>query len=63
MLKMVEVVGTSHDGYTDAVRRAVEQRISQGDRVHFFVVQEQRGSVRDGKLKEFQVVVKVAIED
>lgn len=63
MLKMVEVIGTSPQGYTEAVRNAVEARLKKGEKVHFFTVVEHRGAVREGKIKEYQVVLKVAIED
>ena len=62
MLKMVEVVGTSPESFSAAVRKAVETLLAKGEKVHFFQVVEQRGAVRDGKFKEFQVVVKAAIE-
>jgi len=62
MLIMKEVVGLSSEGFSEAVQTAIEKLISKGEKVHFFQVIEQRGSVRDGKLKEFQVIIKVAIE-
>ena len=62
MLKFIEVVGSSPLGYSEAVREAVETLIAKGEVVHFFQVVEERGSVRDGKIKEFQVVLKVAAE-
>jgi flavin-binding protein dodecin len=62
MLKMIEVVGTSEISYSEAVKSAVNVLLGSGEKVHFFQVIEQRGAVRDGKLKEFQVVLKVAIE-
>ncbi len=60
---MIEVVGRHADGYSEAVRSAVEQLLADGHKVHFYTVTEQRGSVRDGQLAEFQVVVKVAVEN
>ncbi len=62
MLTMVEVVESSSEGYSEAVRKAVDAVIASGKKVHFFEVMEQRGAVRDGKLKEFQVKIKIAIE-
>jgi flavin-binding protein dodecin len=62
MLRMVEIVGTSAEGYSEAVRSAVEKMIQKGEKVHFFQIMEQRGAVREGQLKEFQVVLKVAVE-
>jgi flavin-binding protein dodecin len=62
MLKILEVTESSPDGYSEAVRKAVQKIIDSGQKVHFFSVVEQRGSVRDGQIKEFQVIVKVAVE-
>lgn len=62
MLEMLEVVGTSADGYTEATNSAVNRLIKEGQKVHFFTVVEQRGSVREGKIKEFQIILKVAVE-
>ncbi len=62
MLKMIEVVGISPLGFSEAVKDGVEQVIQSGEKIHFFQVLEQRGAVRDGKLKEFQVILRVAVE-
>jgi dodecin len=62
MLRMIEVIGSSEVGYSEAVRAAVQQLIDSGEKVHFFEVIEHRGAVRDGKFKEFQAKVKVAVE-
>ena len=62
MLKMFEFIGSSPDGYTEAVKNAVEECIRSGNVVHFFEVIEQRGAVRQGKIKEYQVKVKIAVE-
>jgi len=44
------------------VKDAVEQVLEFGEKVHFFEVVEQRGAVRAGRFKEFQVKLKVAVE-
>ena len=62
MLKMIKVVGTSEKGFSEAVESAVKILIDSGERLHFFNVIEQRGSVRENKLKEYQVVIEVALE-
>jgi flavin-binding protein dodecin len=62
MLKMIEVVGVSPVGFSEAVKEGVEQVLQTGERIHFFQVMEQRGAVREGKLKEFQVVLRVAVD-
>ena len=62
MLKMMEVVGRSSEGFSEAVKDTIKQIIDSGEKVHFFEVIEQRGSIREGQLKEFQVKMKVAVE-
>ena len=62
MFKMLEIVGSSPVGFSEAVRDAVNQIIQSGEKVHFFEVIEQRGAVREGTFKEFQVKLKVAVE-
>lgn len=63
MFKMVEVAESSTEGFSQAVKKAVEKLIDAGEKVHFFEVLQQRGAVREGKFKEFQVIVKVAVEN
>ncbi len=62
MLRFIEVVGSSPLGYSEAVRAAVEDLMARGEKVHFFQVIEERGAVREGKIAEFQVVLKAAVE-
>ena len=62
MFKMMEIIGTSEKGFSEAVKDAVNRIVQSGERVHFFEVVEQRGAVREGEFKEFQVKVKVAVE-
>jgi len=62
MFKMLEIVGSSEIGFSEAVKEAIEQVIKSGEKAHFFEVIEQRGAVRQDKFKEFQVKLKVAIE-
>ena len=61
MFRMIEVVGTSPLGYSEAAKAAVDRLTAAGEKVHFFTVSEMRGSVRGGQV-EFQAVVKVAVE-
>ena len=55
----IEVVGTSTQSLSDAVRNAVAgvEGVSEG--YSWFEVVEQRGAVKEGKVAEFQVTVKV----
>jgi dodecin len=62
MLQMFEFVGASPLGFTEAVQAALAEAEARGLKAHFFQVVEQRGAVREGKIKEFQVVLKIAVE-
>ena len=62
MLQMLEVVGTSPVGFGEAVQSGVAEIARAGHAAHFFQVVEQRGSIRDGRIGEDQVVLKVAVE-
>jgi flavin-binding protein dodecin len=62
MFKMVEVVGVSPKGFSEAVKDGIDKVLASGEKVHFFQVLEQRGAVRNGELKEFQVIIRVATE-
>jgi dodecin len=62
MFKIIEMDGTSPVGFSEAVRSTVEQLIAAGERVSYFEVVEQRGAVREGMFKEFQVKLKIAVE-
>lgn len=55
--KMSEVVGTSADSFADATRSAVERASRNLRNVSWFEVKEMRGTVKDGKVAEFQVKV------
>ncbi len=60
MYEIMEIVSTSDESFSDAVKCGVEKIASSGKTVHWFEVIEQRGAVKDGKLKEFQVKLNVA---
>jgi flavin-binding protein dodecin len=62
MLKMMEVVGTSPAGYDEAVRSAVDEILKAGAGRTFFRSPSSAAPIRDGRLKEYQVVLKVAVE-
>ena len=62
MLKMLEVIGVSPAGFSEAVKEAVEKLAEKGEKVHWFEIIEQRGAVKDGKIKEFQVKIKAGVE-
>jgi flavin-binding protein dodecin len=62
MFRVLEIDGTSDIGFSEAVHDSIEKLLAAGEKVSYFQVIEQRGAVRDGKFKEFQVKLKVAVE-
>lgn len=61
--KKVEVIGVSADGIEGAIQAAVTRAHKTLDKLSWFEVQDVRGHVRDdGKITEWQVVLKVSFE-
>ena len=61
--KKVEVIGTSSAGIEDAIQQAVTRAQQSLEKLSWFEVQEFHGHIGDdGKVNEYQVVIKVAFE-
>ncbi len=60
--KKIELVGISEESYEQAVRNAIEKASKTVHGLAWFEVVEQRGHIADGKVVEFQVVVKAALK-
>ena len=61
--KKVEIIGVSGKGLEAAIEAALVKARSSLDRLSWFEVQDIRGHVgEDGKVAEYQVVLKVAFE-
>lgn len=61
--KKVEVIGISGSGIEDAIQQAVSKAQQTLDKLSWFEVQDIRGHIGDdGKVDEYQVVLKVSFE-
>lgn len=60
--KIIELVGISEESFSDAVDDAIHRADQTLDDLSWFEVIEERGSVSDGNVSEYQVKVKVAFE-
>lgn len=61
--KKIEVIGTSSQSVEAAIQRAVDRAGKSLDKLSWFEVQDVRGHIDgDGKISEYQVVVKIAFE-
>jgi len=57
--KLIELVGTSKDSVGDAVQTAIKEASKTLRGLEWFEVTQVRGSIKDGHVHEFQVVMKV----
>lgn len=57
--KIVELVGTSEDGVGEAVENALQRASETIRNIRWFETLNIRGSVENGKVKQFQVTVKI----
>jgi dodecin len=60
--KKIELVGTSPVSFAEAVKTAVEEASKSVRHMNWFEVVEQRGYIKDGKVAEFQVTVRVGFK-
>ena len=60
--KKIEIVGTSPVSFAEATRSAIEEAARTVRNMSWFEVSEQRGAIRDGKVSEFQVTLKVGFK-
>ena len=60
--KMLELVGTSDLNYEGAIQNAITKASESIKEISWFTVEEQRGSIKNGIITEFQVVLKVGFK-
>ncbi len=60
--KKIELVGTSPNSYAEATRNAIEKASATLHGLSWFEVDELRGAIKDGKVAEFQVTLKVGVK-
>jgi len=60
--KKIDVVGTSPVSYAEATKVAVEHAAKTIRNMSWFEVGEQRGAIKDGKVIEFQVTLRIGFK-
>jgi len=60
--KKVEIVGTSEVSFAEAVKAAVEEAGKTVRHMDWFEVVEERGRIKDGKVAEFQVTIRIGFK-
>ena len=59
VFKKIELVGTSNESFSDAAAAAIARAAQTIKHMSWFEVTEQRGSISDGKIAEYQVTVRI----
>ncbi len=57
--KMIEIVGSSTTSIEDAIEQAIERAHKTLDHLDWFEVVQTRGYVENGKVKYYQVMLKI----
>ena len=57
--KMIELVGVSEESVDAAVRNAITRAAQTLKGLDWFEVQQMRGTIKDGRVDQFQVTLKV----
>lgn len=60
--KKIEVVGTSSNSFSEAAANAVAKLSESEKALCWFEVVEQRGAIVEGKVKEYQVTLRVGVK-
>ncbi len=60
--KITEIVGTSPASFADAAKSAVAEAAKTVRHLDWFEVVQMRGHIKDGKVDEFQVILKVGFK-
>ena len=60
--KLIDVVGTSPNSFAEAVKNAVAEAGKTVHHMNWFEVIEERGAIKDSKVSEFQVTVRIGFK-
>ncbi len=60
--KHIELTGTSKTSIEDAVQTAIAQAVKTVRNMSWFEVVETRGAIKDGKVAEWQVTLKIGFK-
>ena len=57
--KKIQLVGTSSESFSEAANNAIAKASETLRNMSWFEVVEQRGSIADGKIQQYQVTVNI----
>jgi dodecin len=62
IFKHIEIVGTSNKSIEDAINAAIKRASKTLRDIEWFEILSTRGSIKNGKVKEYQVIMKIGIK-
>jgi dodecin len=62
VLKVIEVLSSSVTSWEDATKKAVEKASKSVKHIRSVYIQDQSAAVKDGKVSEFRVNLKITFE-
>ncbi|PIF00831.1 MAG: dodecin [Maribacter sp.] len=62
VLKVIEVLANSEKSWEDATKKAVAEASKSVKNIRSVYIQDQSASVKDGKISDFRVNVKITFE-
>ena len=62
ILKVIEVLANSDKGWEDATAKAVDQASKSVKNIRSVYLNEQSATVKDGKIEDYRVNVKITFE-
>jgi flavin-binding protein dodecin len=60
--KKIEIVGTSPTSFYEAVKAGIAEASKTVHHMDWFEVVEERGAIKDGKVAEFQVTLRIGFK-
>lgn len=62
VLKVIEVLANSNEGWEDAAKNAVQEASKSVKNIRAVYINEQSATVKDGKIDDYRVNVKITFE-
>ncbi len=62
VLKVIEVLANSNESWEDATKNALDQASKSVKNIRSVYINEQSASVKDGKIDDYRVNVKITFE-
>ena len=60
--KVIEIVGESEESFADAVRNAIDEAAKTVKQMQWFEATQFRGTIKEGKVSQFQAVVRIGFK-